>query len=156
MGQNWSKWAEEVLGWLLPSHWQDLVNVLPPRVAAQLTHTNLSPVNLLGRLCSQAVSTAGHERFPADGVSRAWWEDSRRKRRGHRSVELNVKLPLLRPSKSLSYMESTSPFWISTYINSSDLWIQPLSSLALVALVLSVASKFPHWDQALFHFLISE
>ncbi|KAM3604223.1 uncharacterized protein V6R79_008178 [Siganus canaliculatus] len=43
----------------------DLVNVLPPRVAAQLTHTNLSPVHLPGRLRSQAVSSAGHERFPA-------------------------------------------------------------------------------------------
>ncbi|KAI9544552.1 CDK5 and ABL1 enzyme substrate 1 [Dissostichus eleginoides] len=43
----------------------DLVNVLPPRVAAQLTHTNLSPVHLPGRLRSQAVSIAGHERYPA-------------------------------------------------------------------------------------------
>ncbi|CAB1444379.1 unnamed protein product [Pleuronectes platessa] len=43
----------------------DLVNVLPRRVAAQLTHTNLSPVHLPGRLRSQAVSTAGHKRFPA-------------------------------------------------------------------------------------------
>lgn len=48
------------------------------------------------------------------GVSGARWEDRRRKRRGLRSVEqrgregLNVKLPLLRPSKSLSYMENTS------------------------------------------------
>ncbi len=68
--QHRSKWAEEVLGRLLPSHWQDLVNVLPPRVAAQLTHTNLSPVHLPGRLRSQAVSIAGHERFPAGGERR--------------------------------------------------------------------------------------
>lgn len=68
--QTRSKWAEEVLGRLLPSHWQDLVNVLPPRVAAQLTHTNLSPVHLPGRLHSQAVSTAGHECFPAGGERR--------------------------------------------------------------------------------------
>lgn len=68
--QHRSKWAEEVLGRLLPSHWQDLVNVLPPRVAAQLTHTNLSPVHLPGRLRSQAVSIAGHKRFPAGGERR--------------------------------------------------------------------------------------
>lgn len=54
----------------LPSHWQDLVNVLLQRVAAQLTHTNLSSVHLPGRLRSPAVSTAAHERFPARGKRR--------------------------------------------------------------------------------------
>lgn len=121
-GRHGSKGAEEVLGRLLPSYWQDLVNVLPPRVAAQLTHTNLSPVHLLGRLRSQAVSNVGHKRFPAWGVRGAWLEDRGRKgggdarvreeheagKRGGERRGLNVKLPLQRPAKSLSYMENTS------------------------------------------------
>lgn len=77
-GQCGSKWAEEVLGRLLPSHWQDLVNVLLQRVAAQLTHTNLSSVHLPGRLRSHSVSTADYERFPAR-VRGGWWEDRGRK-----------------------------------------------------------------------------
>lgn len=108
--------AEEVLGRLLPSRWQDLVNVLLPRVAAQLTHTNLSPVNLLGRLRSQAVSIAGHERFPDVGVG-GWggWKDRGRKgelrgrRRGGWSREGREGAQCeTAPAKSLSYMENTS------------------------------------------------
>lgn len=50
--------------------WQDLLNVLLPRVAAQLTNTNLSLVHLPGRLRSQSVSTAACALFPA---SRREW-----------------------------------------------------------------------------------
>lgn len=67
----------------------------------------------------------------------------------------NVKLPLQRPAKSLSYMENTSCLQgnrttseISTNKNSPDVWRQPLCSLALVALGTSVTFKFPHEDKA--------
>lgn len=64
--------------------WQDLLNVLPPRVAARLTNTNLSSVHLPGRLRSQSVSTAACALFPLPvggndgGKEMLWW----RRRRG--------------------------------------------------------------------------
>lgn len=105
--------------------------------------------------------------FPAEGGG--WWKDRGRKRewRGRQrggergEVEagwvgrgLNVKLPLQRPAKSLSYMENTSCLQgnrtTSEFLQTKIALMSgdDLCSLALVALSASVTFKFPHEDGA--------